>query len=68
MRILRPNQTALKVGLCERRLRELEAQGKFPKRFLLDPQGGRAVGHLEEEIDRWIAERAAARKPEQAAA
>ena len=62
MRVLRPAETAAKVGLCERRLRELESLGRFTKRFVLDPHGGRAVGHLEDEVDQWIQERAAARK------
>lgn len=62
MRVIRPNQTAAKVGLCDRQLRELEAQGLFPKRFLLNPSGnGRAVGHLESEVEEWIAARAASR-------
>ena len=64
MRILRPNETAMKVGICDRQLRELEAGGLFPKRFILNPNGkGRAVGHLESEVDDWIAARAAAREP-----
>lgn len=64
MRVLRPNETAKKVGLCERQLRDLEAEGLFPKRFSLNPGGkGRAVGHLEAEVDEWIAERAAERQP-----
>jgi len=61
MRILRPNQTAAKVGVCDRQLRDLEAQGLFPKRFPLNPSGGRAVGHLENEVDAWIEARAASR-------
>lgn len=66
MQILRPHQTAAKVGLCERRLRELEAEGNFPKRFPLVPNGrGRAVGHLESDVDQWIADRAAAIKAAQ---
>ena len=60
MRILRPHETVAKVGICDRQLRELEGQGLFPKRFTLNPNGkGRAVGHLESEVDGWIAERAA---------
>ena len=63
MRILRPNETAARVGVCDRQLRDLEAQGLFPKRFPLNPSGkGRAVGHLESEVDEWIKERAAARR------
>jgi predicted DNA-binding transcriptional regulator AlpA len=62
MRILRPAATEEKVGICDRHLREMEAQGLFPKRFPLNPSGeGRAVGHLESEVDEWIAARAASR-------
>ena len=63
MRILRPHETAAKVRICDRHLRDLESQGLFPKRFSLNPKGGRAVGHLESEVDEWIAARAAARTP-----
>ena len=63
MRVLRPNETAAKVGLCERQLRDLEAEGLFPKRFSLNPNGnGRAVGHLESEVDDWIEARVKARE------
>lgn len=63
MRILRPHETAAKVNLCDRRIRDMEAEGTFPKRFPLNPNGkGRAVGHLESEVDDWIAQRAAARE------
>lgn len=57
MQILRPNETAAKVGICDRELRDMERQGKFPKRFQLNPPKGRAVGHLESEVNEWIAER-----------
>lgn len=63
MRILRPTETAAKVGICDRQLRDLESQGLFPKRFTLNPNGGRAVGHLESEVENWIAARAATRQP-----
>lgn len=63
MRVLRIPETEAKVGYCDRQLRELEAMRLFPKRFPLNPSGkGRAVGHLESEIDQWIADRAAARE------
>lgn len=63
MQVLRPNETAARVGICERQLRDLEADGLFPKRFSLNPSGkGRAVGHLESEVNDWIAQRAAARQ------
>lgn len=61
-RILRPKDTEAKVGLCNRELRDLEREGLFPKRFPLNPSGrGRAVGHLESEVDAWIEARASAR-------
>ncbi len=63
MRVLRPNETAAKVGICDRQLRDLEAEGLYPKRFTLNPSGtGRARGHIEAEVDAWIAERAASRE------
>ena len=58
--IIRPREAADTVGLCERQLRNLEADGKFPKRFPLVP-GGRAMGYLKSEVQDWIAERAATR-------
>lgn len=62
MRILRPKETEAKVGLCDRELRDLEREGLFPARFKLNPTGdGRAVGHLEHEVDEWIKARAASR-------
>jgi prophage regulatory protein len=62
-RILRPKDTEAKVGLCDRELRDLEREGLFPKRFPLNPNGrGRAVGHLESEVDAWIKARAASRE------
>ena len=55
MKILRPAETEARTGFCDRQLRDLEAQGLFPKRFPLNPNGkGRAVGHLESEVDQWI--------------
>ncbi len=63
MRILRIPDTEAKTGFCDRQLRDLERDGLFPKRFPLNPNGkGRAVGHLESEVDQWITERAAARQ------
>ena len=64
MRVLRPSETEARIGLCDRQLRELEAKGLFPKRFPLNPSGnGRAVGHLESEVNDWITARAASREP-----
>ena len=63
MRILRLSETEAKTGYCDRQLRDLEAEGLFPKRFPLNPSGkGRAVGHLESEVNDWIAARAASRE------
>lgn len=62
MKILRVRDTAAKVGLNDRDIRRLESAGLFPKRFTICPTGrGRAVGHLESEVDQWIADRLAAR-------
>ena len=61
-RILRPEETTARTGFCDRQLRDLERDGLFPKRFPLNPSGrGRAVGHLESEVDAWIEARASAR-------
>lgn len=63
MKILRISETESKTGYCDRQLRELESQNLFPKRFPLNPSGkGRAVGHLESEVDEWIHQRAATRQ------
>ena len=62
MRILRIPNTVAKTGYCDRQLRKMESQGLFPKRFSLNPSG-RAIGHLESEVDDWITARAAAREP-----
>jgi predicted DNA-binding transcriptional regulator AlpA len=61
MRILRPSDTASRIGLCDRQLREMEADGLFPKRFQINPGNGRAAGHLESEVEQWIKERAETR-------
>lgn len=55
-RIIRVKETESKTGYCDRQLRDMEREGIFPKRFSLNPSGkGRAVGHLESEVDEWIA-------------
>lgn len=61
MKVLRTSDVEDKTGYCDRQLRDLERAGHFPKRFQLNPAGGRAVGWLESEVDDWIAARAAAR-------
>ncbi len=41
--ILRKPDIESATGLTERTIRNMEAEGKFPRRFTLNP-GGRAVG------------------------
>ena len=60
-RVLRRPEVEHKSGLCERQLRTLEAEDRFPKRFLIS-EGGRAVGWSEVEVDVWIAARIALRE------
>jgi prophage regulatory protein len=55
-RILRMRENCQKVGLGQSSLYDLINRGLFPKPFPLVP-GGRAVGWLEEDIDKWILER-----------
>ena len=52
-RILRRRETEHKSGLCERKLRNLENEGKFPRRFLI-AESGRAIGWSEAEVDAWL--------------
>lgn len=67
MQILRPNETAAKVGICDRELRNMERQGRFPRRFQLNPPNGRAVERgvrrglegFRRDGKRWLAEREA---------
>lgn len=60
-RIIRRAEVEALIGLTERQLRTLEAEDRFPKRFLI-VEGGRAVGWLQSEIQEWIAARAARRE------
>ncbi len=55
-KILRRSDVMRKISLSERQIRNLEADGKFPKRFLI-AEGGRAVGWSENEVDEYIRER-----------
>jgi prophage regulatory protein len=61
MRILRKPDVRAKTGLGDRAIDDLEDRGHFPRRFLISPENGRAVGWAEHEIDEWIAERLASR-------
>lgn len=62
MKMLRKPKVCDKVGLCGRQIDELESAGRFPKRVLLNPDGGRAVAWVEGEVDDFLRERMAARE------
>lgn len=53
MRILRPAETAKKLGVTNVTLWRWEKEGLFPKRIKIGPS---AAGHIEEEVDAWIIE------------
>lgn len=59
MIILRMRQVEAKTGNCGTHIRRMEKAGHFPIRVKISE---RAFGYIEEEIDRWIEERMAARK------
>ena len=61
MRILRAREVAERVGYSPMHILRLEKSGKFPRRIRLNPPDGYAVGHLESEVDEWIADRVAER-------
>lgn len=60
-RILRKPDIEAVTGFTERGLRDMEREGRFPKRFKLNPDG-RAVGWLESEVQDWLRQRAASRE------
>jgi prophage regulatory protein len=57
-KIIRLPETIKKTGLSRSTIYSLEAQGNFPQKIKLSD---RAMGHLESEVDDWIAKKAAAR-------
>jgi prophage regulatory protein len=61
MRILRKGAAAAKTGYSKSHLDRLARLGLFPKKVQLGPA---AVGYLEDEADRWLAERVAERDEE----
>jgi len=67
-RVLRVSETAALVGYCNMQLLRMEQAGLFPKRFKLNPEGGKngAAGHDYGEVMAWIAERMASRDTEAA--
>jgi|LauGreDrversion4_2_1035121.scaffolds.fasta_scaffold29328_4 prophage regulatory protein len=62
-RVMRMSDATWKTGLCASSIHDLVSRGLFPRPFQLVP-GGRAVGWLEDDIDRWIYSRKAASKQE----
>ena len=63
MRLLRMKQVENKTGSCGTHIRRMEKAGQFPARVEISE---RAYGYVEEEVDAWIEERMAARKPQAA--
>ena len=59
VRVIRHNQVCQKLGISSAKLFDMVAKGQFLKPFTLIP-GGRAVGFLECDVDKWILERKAA--------
>ena len=59
VRVIRHNQVCQKLGVSSAKLFDMVAKGQFLKPFQLVP-GGRAVGWIEVDIDKWILERKAA--------
>jgi prophage regulatory protein len=53
IRVIRHNQVCQKMQISSAKLFDMVATGIFPKPFQLVP-GGRAVGWLEQDVDRWI--------------
>jgi len=55
-RVLRRAEVEHLTSLTERMLRNLEREGRFPRRFLIT-EGGRAVGWSANEVAAWLADR-----------
>ncbi|RTR38441.1 AlpA family transcriptional regulator [Shewanella canadensis] len=58
MKIIRLKKVIFKTDLSRSTIYELIAQDQFPKQLSLGP---RCVGWIEQEIDDWLSEKAAAR-------
>ncbi len=58
MKIMRLNEVMARTGLGRSSIYKFIAAGTFPKPI---PLGDRAVGWLEEELEKWIADRVAER-------
>lgn len=63
IQIIRHAKVCEKLQISSAKLFDMVARGHFPKPFQLIP-GGRAVGWLECQVDKWVLERKAACKTE----
>jgi prophage regulatory protein len=59
IQVIRHAQVCAKLQVSSAKLFDMIARGLFPKPFPLVP-GGRAVGWVEADVDRWILDRRAA--------
>lgn len=64
MKVVRKGDAPAKTGLSVRQMDRLEAAGQFPRKIKL---GESAAGWLENELDDWLAARAAERGAPRAA-
>jgi prophage regulatory protein len=62
--ILRHTNVSKRLGISASKLFDMVAKGVFPKPFQIIP-GGRAVGYLESDVDKWIHDRKATATKEQ---
>ena len=56
VQVIRHAQVCTKLQVSSAKLFDMIARSQFPKPFRLIP-GGRAVGWLEQDVDRWIIDR-----------
>ena len=64
LRVLRLPETERLTGYSNMQIMRLEKAGRFPKRFKLNPEGGKygACGHNYGEVVEWLEERRASRE------
>ncbi len=56
VRIIRPHDVRIRLGVSRAKFADMVAKGQFPKPFTIIP-GGRAVGWLEGDVRGWIVQR-----------